>query len=434
MPDKLNNELSTEPYKGVRDFYPEDKAVQNYIFKVWRKTAELYGFQEYDASILEPTEIYQTKSGEELISEQTYTFIDRGGRSVTLRPEMTPTVARMVAAKKRDLANPLRLFSIPNLFRYERPQRGRLREHWQLNVDIFGVDSNEAEVELITIADHIMRNFGLASAEYTIRISSRKLLNAIFSEWYELDEDKSKKLQKLIDKKSKISAEEFGEKANGIVGEAFKFLTLSPDDETYEEAIAMPMIRKAKEELDDVIEKLKFAGINNVIYDPELIRGFDYYSGIIFEIFDNHKDNKRSLFGGGRYDGLINIFGEENVPACGFGMGDVTILDVLETYNLIPEVIKDSKTRIYICPINESDILYAKDLAKYFRENNLNTAIHSIPKKLGDQIKQAEKQNIQWVVILGAEEIKNRIYTLKNIRTGEELKLNKEEIVSTLKI
>lgn len=422
-----------DEYKGVRDFYPEDKALQNYLFDVWRKTLESFGYAEYDASILEPTEIYEAKSGDELVKEQTYTFIDRGGRSVTLRPEMTPTVSRMVAKRKRDLPYPLRLYSIPNLFRYERPQRGRLREHWQLNVDIFGVDSNEADIEVIQVADRIMKNFGMKSDQYLIKISSRKLLNAIFSEWYELDDERSKKMMRLIDKKSKMEREAFEEKANEIVGDAFAFLSLSKDDKTYEEAMAMPMIRNAKEELDRVIESLRELGVTNVEYDPELIRGFDYYTGTIFEIFDTDPKNNRSLFGGGRYDGLVSLFGVENVSAFGFGMGDVTMLDALQTYGLIPDRIMRSKTKIYICPISESDLDESKKMAEYFRENSISVGVHLNPRKLGDEIKQAEKQKIEWVLVIGEKETESGSYRLKNLLTSEDLNLNKEDIVKRLR-
>lgn len=424
--------LGTDEYKGVRDFYPSEMRVQNYVFDICRKTMESFGYEEYSASVLEPTEIYEAKSGEEIIKEQTYTFQDRGGRSVTLRPEMTPTVARMVAKRKRELPSPLRLFSIPNLFRYERPQRGRLREHWQLNADIFGVDTKDADIELITIADSLMKNFGLAPYQYQIRVSSRKLLNAIFSEWYELDDDKAKKLQKLIDKKNKIDSEEFQKHAEEIVGKAFRFLSMSEDDELYEEAMAMPMIRNAKEELQNIIDELKSRGITNVIYDSELIRGFDYYTGTIFEVYDTNPENSRSLFGGGRYDGLVSLFGQEDMPAAGFGMGDVTILDVLESYSLIPDNIKKSRTKVYICPIEESDLSECQTMASYLRNEGVNVAVHLRSRKLGDMVKQAEKQNIEWALVIGKEETSSKLYTLKNLTNGETKKVAQEEIVKFL--
>jgi histidyl-tRNA synthetase len=201
--------LSTDSYKGVRDFYPEDMAIQNQIFDIWKGVVEKYGYQEYSASVLEPADLYRAKSGEEIVNEQTYTFKDRGDREVTLRPEMTPTVARMVAGKKRELAFPLRWFSIPNLFRYEQPQRGRLREHWQLNVDIFGIDNLQAEVEIIQMAYDITLAYGLNPADFEIRINNRKLMNYITKDVFKLDDDKAKKLSKLIDKKEKLPKDTF---------------------------------------------------------------------------------------------------------------------------------------------------------------------------------------------------------------------------------
>src|ERR1700685_3894259 len=175
--------LSTQPYKGARDFYPEDERVQKYMFEKIRQVVELFGYEEYNAPILEPLEIYLAKTGEEIVNEQTYVFEDRGGRKVVIRPEMTPTVSRMVAARRQELAYPLRWYSIPNLWRYERPQKGRLREHWQLNVDVFGIEDLTAEHEIITVADHIMRGFGAKRDMYAIKLNSRKLTDSFLREY-----------------------------------------------------------------------------------------------------------------------------------------------------------------------------------------------------------------------------------------------------------
>src|ERR1035437_10037839 len=175
--NEVTKKLSTEAYKGVRDFYPEDMFVQKHIFERMRKAVEKFGYSEYGASVLEPSDLYKAKSGEEIVNEQTYTFKDKGDREVSLRPEMTPTVARMIAAKLKEFSFPLRWYSIPNLFRYENPQRGRMREHWQLNVDIFGVKNLNAEVEAIAIASKIMRNFGLKDADFEIKINNRVIIN-----------------------------------------------------------------------------------------------------------------------------------------------------------------------------------------------------------------------------------------------------------------
>lgn len=275
--------VSTEPYKGVRDFYPEDMRVQNYIFSVWRKVAEKFGYEEYGASILEYADLYKSKGNEEIINEQTYTFTDRGEREVTLRPEMTPTLARMVAARRKSMKFPLRWFSIPNVFRYERPQRGRRREHWQLNCDLVGLAGIEAEVEIISLASEIMKAFGAKNEDFEIKVNIRpKLDKEILSKW---------------DKQGVPDADK----------------TQCPPH---------------------ISEIIKLLNLPNVKFDANIVRGFDYYTEMVFEVFDTNPENRRSLFGGGRYDNLLEIFGVEPVPCVGFGMGDITIRDFLETHSL----------------------------------------------------------------------------------------------------
>ena len=306
MEDKAK--LSTEPYKGVRDFYPEDMAVQNYIFDTWKKVAKEAGFVEYSASILEPAELYRAKSGEELVNDQMFTFTDKGDREVALRPEMTPTLARMVAAQRKSLKFPLRWFSIPNLFRYEKPQRGRRREHWQFNCDLIGEKDNfKADVEIISLAHAIMRGFGAKDEDFQILINDRALLNEKFG---------NQDLIRLLDRKGKMPADEFNQKWLKISGKEFDDNILPNDT------------------INGLLERLKEAGIKNVVFNPTITRGFDYYTGMVFEIFDTSPENNRSLFGGGRYDNLLEIFGVEPVPTVGFGMGDITIRDFLETHNL----------------------------------------------------------------------------------------------------
>jgi len=299
--------LSTEPYKGVRDFYPEDMAVQNYIFDTWKKVSHDFNYEEYTASILEPAELYRSKGNEEIVNEQTFGFTDRGDREVVLRPEMTPTLARMVAGRRKSLKFPLRWFSIPNVFRYEKPQRGRKREHWQLNCDLMGIADISAEVEIISLAHAIMKAFGTKDEDFQIKVNDRKLLNEKFG---------SPELIRLLDRKNKISTEEFEKIWQETSGKAFDS-NIEPNDD-----------------IKNLISKLAERGISNVVFEPTITRGFDYYTGIVFEMFDTSPENSRSLFGGGRYDNLLEIFGVEPVPTVGFGMGDITFRDFLETHNL----------------------------------------------------------------------------------------------------
>jgi histidyl-tRNA synthetase len=416
--------LSTDSYKGVRDFYPEDMAIQNHIFDIWRSISHKYGYQEYNASVLEPSNLYKEKSGDEIVNEQTYTFIDRGDREVTLRPEMTPTVARMVAGKKRELTFPLRWFSIPNLFRYEQPQRGRLREHWQLNVDIFGVENIQAEIEVIQMAYDITLAYGLKPTDFEIRINNRKLMNYVTKEVFELDDEKAKKISKLIDKKSKLPAETFVLLAEEILNEnSQKFLTLINSQNFEEFTTHLPQTKEEHEglrEIKSLIESLEKLGITNARFDQTLMRGFDYYTGIVFEVFDNNPANRRSVFGGGRYDDLLSLFGGDKVSAFGFGAGDVIARDLLETYNKINKGEENSPADIYICLLNKEVSGYGQDVAQKLRESGKRVSIDFSFRKIGDQIKNADKMHIPYVICIGDEEMKSGKLKIKNLKTGNE--------------
>ena len=425
----MKKEISTESYKGVRDFYPEDMFVQNFIFSAWKNVAESFGYSQYDASVLEPAELYRAKSGEEIVGEQTYTFTDRGEREVTLRPEMTPTVARMVAGRERDLQFPLRWYSIPNLFRYEKPQRGRLREHWQLNVDIFGVDTTDAEVEVISLASKIMKKFGATDTDFVIKINSRKILNDLFAH-FALTDEQAQKVSKIIDKKEKIPADTFRSALEELIGDktAEMILLLSNPEKLLD---TLGKENKNATELVQLIENLGNIGIRNTLFSPTLMRGFDYYTGIVFEIFDTHPDNSRALFGGGRYDDLLDIFGKRKIPAFGFGMGDVTMRDFLETHNLLPPY--RASADVFICTLKLEYTTDALALADKLRATGISVAVNLTAKKLGDQLKSADKQKIPFTLVLGEDEIKSGLYPLKNLATGEEKKVKVEEVAGVVK-
>jgi histidyl-tRNA synthetase len=412
--------LSTESYKGVRDFYPNEMAIQNHIFGIWRKCVEKYGYEEYGASVLEPAELYKAKSGEEIVNEQTYTFIDRGEREVTLRPEMTPTVARMVAGKKRELSFPLRWYSIPNLFRYEQPQKGRLREHWQLNVDIFGVESLNAETEVIQIAYDITKASGLKDTDFEIRINNRKLMNYVTKDVLGLDSKNSHAISKLIDKKRKIDGNTFKEEIVKLTGEKAPIMMALLNSRNFEEFTKnLPQTKDEHEgisEIRQVIDMLEKLGITNAVFDQTLMRGFDYYTGIVFEIFDKNPENRRSLCGGGRYDDLLSLFGGEKVPAVGFGLGDVTAKDVMETYKSLPQV--HSNADIYIAVISKEQSPFANDIAQNLRKNGKKVIVDFSYKKIGEQIKSADKRNIERLIVIGEEEVKTGKYKVKNLKTG----------------
>jgi histidyl-tRNA synthetase len=419
MADK-SKKISKESYKGVRDFYPDSMYIQNYIFDTMSRVAESFGYSEYGASVLEQSELYEAKSGEEIVNEQTYTFTDRGDRSVTLRPEMTPTIARMIAAKKRDLVFPLRWYSIPNLFRYERPQKGRLREHWQLNVDLFGTNNIESDVEVIEIAHAVMINFGAKEEQFKISINSREFMEHVF-DFYSLSEEERHSLSKLIDRKNKIEDKDFKRDLHEILSEKenlaetfYKFIGKNNFGALPKNCLDSDQKRK----LDEIVKMLEERGLGNVLLDVTVMRGFDYYTGVVFEIFDTGEENKRSLFGGGRYDDLLNIFGMDSLPAVGFGMGDVTIRDFLNTYKLLPD--PTSSTDLYICVLDEKGFNLAHEMAKKLREQEINVAIDYTNKKAGDQIKVASKIFIPFTLCLGENEINGSPIQLKNLKTGKE--------------
>lgn len=405
------SKLGTESYKGVRDFYPPDQFIQRYIFETMSRACEVFGYEEYSASILERAELYQSKTSEEIVNEQTYTFTDRGGREVTLRPEMTPTAARMVAAKRRDLAFPLRWYTIANMFRYERPQRGRLREHWQLNADIFGASGIEAEVEIISLAHRIMTELGAQESDFEIRISDRSILNSIY-ETLGLDEETQGAVTRLLDKREKIDdfeaqlAAQLNDKAPTLLHEL-------------EEA-------SSNAHLQQLMGMLSTLGITNASIDTSIVRGFDYYTGMVFEVFDTSSENNRSLFGGGRYDNLLSMFDSEPIPAVGFGMGDVTARDFLETHNLLPAY--TPTTELLLCPLENDALLPAMQMARTLRGDDITVAVNYSLKRPADQIRTAEKLGIRFIIFVGAKEMSSSEYTLKELRSGTETTLKAEEI------
>lgn len=429
--------LNTDAYKGVRDFFPADMAIEKKIFDIWRNNCEKYGYEEYGASVLEPAELYRAKSGEEIVNEQTYTFTDRGDREVTLRPEMTPTVARMIAARKRELVSPIRWYSIPNLFRYEQPQRGRVREHWQLNVDIFGVESINAEIEVINLAYDITCAYGLKDTDFEIRLNNRKLMDYVTRDVFGLSEDSAKKVSKLIDRKNKINQEAFEIGINEIFSthgddatlNAKKFLTLLNSKNFEEFTSILPQTKEEHvglREIREVIGGLENLGITNVRFDQTLMRGFDYYTGIVFEIFDLNPLNRRSVFGGGRYDDLLSLFGNEKISAFGFGAGDVVARDLMETYGTLPKT--ESYADLAICIVGEQNTPYSLRLAQSLRAKGLRIAIDLSNKKIGDQISNASKRNISKIICIGDEEIKNGKLRVKNLATGEEKLISENEL------
>jgi len=425
--------LSTQPYKGTRDYYPEDKRVQNYIFATWRKVVESFGYEEYGAPTLEPIEVYQAKSGDELANTQTYAFEDRGGRTVAIRPEMTPSISRMVAARRQELAYPARLYSIANFMRYERPQRGREREFWQLNVDVFGVDNNQADSEIITIADQILKAFGATGDEYKIRINSRELINVMTRDYLGLDESESGAMIKLLDRKDKITRGDFDAQAAEIVGskagEVLPKLDVLLAAGGFDSLPDELKQTKEAQALQEVFVGIAANGVVSAVFDITLMRGLDYYTGTVFEVFDTHPDNNRALFGGGRYDGLVGLFGAEPISAVGFAPGGTMLENFLTVHNLLPE--NKSATAAYVVVIDES-FEAANELAAKLRKEGINVEVDITARKLDKQIKTADKKGIERVIFVGKKEAESGMYTLKNIVTGADQSLSLDQLVQEL--
>lgn len=418
----MNKEtISTDSYKGVRDFYPEDMSIQRYIFDTWSKTAESFGFERYDASVLEPSELYKSKGleNEEIVNEQTYTFIDRGEREVTLRPEMTPTVARMVAAKRRELRFPLRWYSIPNLFRYERPQRGRLREHWQLNCDVFGANDYTTDVEIITMAYQILIDFGATPEMFEILINDRKEMEGLYQELGIMDKDVVTAITRLNDRKKKISNNDYQEALFEILNDkdlVAKVIVLVEDNSGQ----------------NQVIRGLNLIGINNVRIDRTIARGFDYYTGTIFELVDTHPENNRTMLGGGRYDNLTTMFGGEPISGIGFGMGDVTMRDFLETHKLLPNLAKATAPLVSIIATDETMNLEAQKVAHIIRTRGIGVVSDTSNRKVGKKIADAAEKSITYTIIVGPDEISSGVFTLKNLNLSVDQTGNLETLLTYL--
>lgn len=426
--------LPSQPYKGTRDYYPSDKRLQNHIFSVWRRVVERYGYEEYGAPLLEPLELYAAKTGQEIVNEQTYQFVDRGGRNVAIRPEMTPSVSRMMAARQQETGYPARWYSIANFMRYERPQRGREREFWQLNLDLFGVAGVEADAEIIIVSDAIMKEFGAKSGQYTIRVNNRKLINYMMADYLRLDVVQSQLMIKLFDRKEKMPHEQFIEQAKSIFGHSdahdgvnkiTKLLAATSMADLPKEILDSDAVKEVRE----LFTRLHEAGVSNAKFDIGLMRGFDYYTGMVFEVFDNHPDNNRAMFGGGRYDGLVSLFGGEALPTVGAAPGATTTEDFLRSHDLLPEL--PSSTDVYMVVLGEA-LKGAQKVASRLREEGVRVAVDITGRKIDKQIKAAIKMQVPFMLFVGEKELAEEVYRLKDVAKEAEQVLGLERVVTTV--
>ena len=422
--------VNLQPYKGSRDFYPEAKRRQDYILSVWRQVAEAHSYQSYDSSVIEPLSLYQLKNqtNQEILNDQIYNFTDRGGRQVVLRPEMTPSVSRLVAARRQELSYPLRWYSIPNLWRYERPQRGRLREHWQLNLDLFGLAGAEADFELILIADQILKTFGAPAASYQLKLNHRQLTQSLLTDELGLSEAALGPVIGLIDAQAKLSAEDFGQRLDQLkTGLAAKSLLNLLEIKDLK-ALPKASNKVAVSQLSQVFNLAKIAGIRLEL-DLTIVRGFDYYTGIVFEAFDTHADNNRSILGGGRYDELVGSFGVEPLPTVGLGMGDVTTANFLTTHQLWPKL--EPANQIYVAVLAGHYQPALKSMLELY-QSGLKPIVNPQVTNLSKLIPKLAKQ-ARWLVVIGPTELESGRFKLKDLANSEETELTLSELVARIK-
>ncbi|MPZ66528.1 MAG: histidine--tRNA ligase [Pseudonocardiaceae bacterium] len=416
--------LPTEPYRGTRDFLPEDMSIRSQVFERLYEVIESYGYQRYDGPILEPTEIYETKSSQEIVEQQLYTLTDRGGRRLSLRPEMTPSVARMIAGNVSKLNFPVRWYSHPNCHRYERPQRGRVREHWQINVDLFGSSSSAVEVEFVELVHDMMAGLGASRDMYELRVSDRVLLNAILSEVLEIPDDMLHDAARLLDRWQKYPQETLAADAAeiGLTDKQFEKLG---------EVVAagVDVLNDLSQEVRDhsmLMQVLDTGARDLITFDPLIVRGFDYYTSTVFEVFDADPANRRSLFGGGRYDNLIGMFSPQQVPGFGFGMGDVTILDFLRTHGLLPDAHSDVDAVVIATEAALFDT--GRLAARRLRAAGIRTTMPLEVRKLGKEISRADRAGARVVIIVGQQDWAAEQVTVRDLVSGDQQQVTLDQV------
>ncbi|MFX1532366.1 MAG: histidine--tRNA ligase, partial [Promethearchaeota archaeon] len=440
----MSKKFSKEPLRGMRDYYPAELREYNWIINTLRDVAERYGYEEYETPQIEPIEIFAAKSSKELVNEQSFIVEKKKGEKLILIPELTPSLARMVAKKSQELKKPIRWFCIPTCFRYERPQRGRLREFKQPNFDILGEESLYGDLEIFNIIVDIFTEFGASAEQFQIYYNSRRFMDLVLNVLIKLSEEKIPLVYKILDKSDKMEAEEFE-----------KFII-----ETFQNEVIIQSILKLKDaqsvdellkrfdvipdeffESNGYLELIKFekllleTGISDYCkFSSSTVRGLDYYTGIIYEVYDTGTENKRSIFGGGRYDDLLSIFSDEKITGTGFGMGVYTLYLFLNTYNLIPEDIKekDSSDTIYIASLNEDVSIYALDLARIIRQEDFPCIIDYRFKNLKNQLKRASELGVIISLIVGPDEMEKNRVTVKNMISEEQKTILVEDLIDEI--
>jgi len=414
--------------KGTRDFYPEDMALRNWLTETWRRVSVRNGFEEYDGPIFEPLELYTAKSGEEIV-QQLFHLTDRGGRRLAIRPEMTPTLARMISARAQSLPRPIKWFSIPRLCRAERPQKGRLREFFQWNVDIVGTDDVRADAETILVAVDFLREVGLSPADCRVRINSRPLVAAILADLH-VPPDRLPKAYALLDKSDKVPREALAAMWTEAFDNTPPFGRIEPllGVEGLDRAEAMiegdaaqwPGAAPAMAAVRTLFERLGQFGITEYcVFDMSVVRGLAYYTGIVYEIFDASRQH-RAAGGGGRYDNLLADLGGPPMPGVGFGMGDVVILDVLRERGRIPA--PQRTLDVYVIAAEAALEPRAMQLVAALRGRGVAADFSYRPQPLGKLLRAASERGAARAVILGQETRENGLVTVKDLVSGRQVR------------
>ncbi len=425
--------MKIPPVKGTRDFYPEDMAVHNWIVDGWKKASVRNGFEQYDGPIFEYLQMYQIKSGEEIV-EQLFSFKDRGGRDLAIRPEITPTLARMVNQKINALPKPIKWFSVPRLCRAERPQKGRLREFFQWNIDIIGEDSVLADAEVIFATVDYLRQTGLTPKDIKVKMSSRKLLAAVLKKMG-IPDEKFNPLYGLLDKKTKLPSDVFSASLNEQLGSdiaaKIKNLMESQSATSIENIVKTENddeVDKAIKELESCASLLNQMGIGDYcIFDPSIVRGLAYYTGIVFEVHDIQGD-LRAICGGGRYDNLLRDFGGPAVSGVGMGMGDCVLEILLREKGLLDNKIISRRLDYFIATVSDEILNEAVKLASGLRSKGFKTAFSYKVSGLSKQLKNASEQNAKNCIIIG-DEFKSGNIVIKNMSAGHQKTVSLDEFL-----
>lgn len=406
--------------KGTRDFYPEEMALRRWMFDIIRDVSTRFGYQEYDGPCLEFIDLYAAKSGEELVKEQAFVFSSPGDDMLTLRPELTPTLARMVAQKQYEIPFPLRWWSIGPFWRYENPQRGRTREFYQWNIDIVGTESVAADAEIVAVAATFLKETGLSANQVQIFVNNRRLMDQALSK-LEMSRDLRPKVFRVIDKLDKLSEKEWRAFAldSGLTDiQLTGLLRLVNDEDLWRES----------EELVQFFDLIKVFGVDDYVsYNPKVIRGLDYYTGTVFEAFELGGES-RAILGGGRYDNLVADVGGNPLPGVGFAMGDVVMALVLEDAGVIPDNLGD-KPQVIVTVFDETTLSSSLAAAEELRKAGLRVVIYPEADKLGKQFKYADRLDIPVAVVLGPDEIQNDQVAVKNLKTREQVSVKRADML-----